>query len=152
MLLNTTSHKKNVFWKIVQPFTLKRLNIVDGCPVNDFFFQNMDCIGVFEIDDLKIMFDEEEWKTLMWSLSSLNIPLNTTCFIFQIKIKQHLRLGTRTAYHNEEWIIGLFKTKINTFYLSPLKQLSDLQNDVVASLEKVSRKVPNRPWNRHSIA
>jgi len=141
----------NVFWKNIYPYSFRRLNIIDMAPVNQTFYENMDCLGSVELDHLRNkVFDESEWKSLKWCFSNINIVCSPLVFLFHVKIKQHLRRGYKLAFHQEEWIFGLFKGNNKHLYLCPLKMLSDFDNEIIPMLLSMSQIPSSFPWKRHS--
>ncbi len=126
----------NVLWCLFKPFALKRLNIVDGSPVNKAYFQALHSICTITKSDLVTLLDIGDSKCLEWYQVHRNITFEDNVKLFRIDITHELRTNKEiTDFHNEEWIFACF-TSGATQYLSPFTRLSDFNIDVMSHIIK----------------
>jgi hypothetical protein len=148
--MNSNTQQKNVYWANINTYPIKRLNIIDGAPVNKDFFNNMDFLGLLNFDKLEFMFEKDEWKSLKWYWDHRHIVLDKKLFMFKVLIKHQLRKGYANSFHYETWIFMLTTTKDKIYYLCPLKRDSDFPYDIFPVLSNLCKIDAKFPWQRHS--
>ena len=148
--MESTDKYKNIIWAVVTPYPIKRLNITDGAPVDKEFFNSMKLLGILEYDKLEFMFENDEWRSLLWYWEFKKLKAKDKVFIFRVNIEHHLRRGSRDSMHEETWLFGLISCDDETHYLCPFKRDSDFSYDVIALLQELCKIEPQYPWNRYS--
>ena len=143
-MLNNTLN--NIFWTVHNTYSIKRLNISDGSPVNRTVFENINFIGQINFNDMKFMFDDDEWKSLQWKWEHQMSQPNENVLLFKIPIKHHLRRGARDSVHYEVWILALIGTLDNTWHLCPIKRDSDFNCNIFQVLDNMTNIEKNIPW------
>jgi hypothetical protein len=142
--------QKNVYWANINTYPIKRLNIIDGSPVNKKFFDEMEFLGLLKFDKLDFMFENDEWRSFKWYWIHRNIILDKKIFMFKVLIKHQLRRGYQNSVNIETWIFMLVITKDNIYYLCPFKRDSDYTYDIFPVLINLCKIDTSFPWRRNS--
>ena len=135
-----------IFWAVPNTFAIKRLNISNGSPVNRKFFESLNFIGLINFNDMKFMFDDDEWKSLQWRWDHQMSQPNENVVLFKTPVKHHLRRGTRDSVHYEVWLLALISTLDNTRHLFPIKRDSDFNYNIFQVIESMTNIEKNIPW------
>lgn len=142
--------QRNVFWKILINDTLKHMNLVDNAPVGKEVFNNVEYLGVTELNKMTFLFDPSEWKTVKWGLRQCKVELSENGFLIKMKIRQHLRRGRSNSFHFETWLFLLVKNADDIYFMCPLKKDSDYNYDIFQVITETCKVDSQYPWARHS--
>ena len=114
-------------WALIQDLSIKRLNIVDGAPVDpDFANQELEYFkgGPYE-QTLATIFSVPELIHVKWYWKHRQLAQPTHVQLYKMKVIHHLRFCDGGTHH-EDWIMGVFDCEDGVKRLAPLKRQSDM--------------------------
>lgn len=132
------------------PYAYKRLNIINGAPVNEHFFNSMTCVGVYDYEFLKTVYTPDEWSAVKWYFEHAQLNPSDQIFVFRVRINHHLKRGHRNSFHNETWLFALISVGNFQHVLCPLKRDGDVDAEIFDSFSNAPQKELQGVWKRHS--
>jgi hypothetical protein len=126
-----------MLWGLVFESPFKRLNIVDGSPVNEEYKQSLQYLGKTDYDALATIMTDSEMNSLYWFWRRKRTTCMDTVNLYKVSVIQHIRNGNALMTHTEVYIFGEFVDVDNKKqYLCPLKRESDYPYDIYESMQR----------------
>ena len=115
-------------WALIQDLPIKRLNIIEGAPVDiDYFNESLTYLVEGSYDQImSCIYSPAEMTQIKWYWKHLDLEVPLRVMLYKTKVEHQLRFCNGT--HREDWIFGLFESEDGVKRLAPLKRMSDFDD------------------------